>query len=68
MVEPAVCVGGGDAGLVEEDQLLGIELPDPLAEDRPLRLDVGTIVLAGAQRLFCAAAQAAPGRGTGSAG
>src|SRR4051794_34523960 len=42
----------GNAALVEEDQVLGVELPHPFAEDRPLRLDVGAIALAGAQRLF----------------
>jgi len=39
---------GGDAGLVDKDQLLGVELSDPLAEDRPLRLDIGAVLLAGA--------------------
>src|SRR4051812_43919215 len=43
---------GGNAALVEEDQVLGVELPHPSAEDRPLRLDVGAIALAGAQHLF----------------
>jgi hypothetical protein len=51
----------GDAGLVEKDQALGVELPDPLAEDRPLRLDVGAIPFAGAQRLF--APQSEPPQG-----
>src|SRR4051812_9135756 len=58
----------GNAALVEEDQVLGVELPHPFAEDRPLRLDVGALALAGAQRLFCAIARAAAGPGTGSAG
>ena len=38
----------GDAGLVDKDQLFGIKLPDLLAEDSPLRLDIGAILLAGA--------------------
>src|SRR5215210_5677741 len=42
----------GDAGLVNKDQVLGVDLPDPFAKDRPLLLDVGAILLAGAQRLF----------------
>jgi hypothetical protein len=58
----------GDAALVEKDQVLGVELPDPLAEDRPLLLEVVTILLAGAQRLFYATTRAAARRGTGSAG
>ena len=58
----------GDAGLVNKNQVLGVELPYPLAEDRALRLDIGPIPLAGAQRLFCAAARAAAACGTGSAG
>jgi hypothetical protein len=43
---------GGDAGLVEEDQLLRLELPNLLAEGGPLRLDIGAISLAGTQGLF----------------
>src|SRR5215210_4570627 len=42
----------GDAGLVDKDQVLGVDLPDLLAEDRPLLLDVGAILLAGVERLF----------------
>jgi hypothetical protein len=36
------------ADLVDKDQVLGRDLPDLLAKDRPLLLDVGTILLAGA--------------------
>ena len=43
---------GGDAGLVEEDQFLGFDLPDLVAEDGSLRLDVGAVLLAGAKGLF----------------
>src|SRR5215210_3763900 len=42
----------GDAGLVDKDQVLGVNLPDPFAKDRPLLLDVGAILLAGVERLF----------------
>src|SRR3954469_16067129 len=42
----------GEAGLVDKDQVLGLDLPDPLAKDRPFLLDVGAILLTGAQRLF----------------
>jgi hypothetical protein len=57
----------GNAGLVDEDQVLWIDLPDPLAKDRPFLLDVGAILLAGA-RSFCAKARAAAKRGMASAG
>jgi hypothetical protein len=36
------------AGLVDKDQLFGVKLPDLLAENGLLRLDVGAILLAGA--------------------
>src|SRR6185503_4954944 len=58
----------GDAGLVDKDQLLGVDLPDPLAKHRPFLLDVGAVLLAGAKRLFYATTQTAAGRGTASAG
>ena len=37
----------GDAGLVDKDQRLGVKLPDLLAEDGSLRLNVGAIPFAG---------------------
>ena len=42
----------GDAGLVDKDQVLGLDLPDSLAKYRPFLLDVGAVLLAGAPRLF----------------
>jgi hypothetical protein len=43
---------GRDRGLVDEDEVLGVELLDPLAKDRPLLGNVGLVLLAGADRLF----------------
>jgi hypothetical protein len=59
---------GGDPCLVDKDQVLGVDLSDPFAKDRPFLLDVGTILLASAQRLFLRRSRAAAARGTGSAG
>ena len=37
----------GDAGFVDKDQILDVDLPDPFAERRALLLDIGAILLAG---------------------
>jgi hypothetical protein len=43
---------GGDAGLVDEDEIVGIEGLEPLAERLPLGGDIGPVLLTRPERLL----------------